>query len=98
MSFDITNEPEYLRDLQSYYSEQLNVIETLLIEETEWNDSIPARYTFNYLVPFTSLKSILVLFDNNNTSRDSSKGVDKNTNEDTDDEDNSGGSAGESGD
>jgi|SRR6266487_2589117 len=36
LSFDFTDEPEHLRDLQRSYSEQLNTIETLLAEEIEW--------------------------------------------------------------
>jgi hypothetical protein len=44
----------------------------LLVEETEWNESTPAGYTSNYLKPFNGLKSILVLFSDN----DEDTGVD----------------------
>ena len=92
LSFDFTDEPEYLRDLQHCYGEQLNAIETLLVEEIEWNNSTPAGYTFNYLVPFTGLKFILVLFSDNDEDTDEDAVY-----EDAVDEDNGGESGGESG-
>ncbi|KAH6704089.1 hypothetical protein BKA61DRAFT_450808, partial [Leptodontidium sp. MPI-SDFR-AT-0119] len=67
-SFDFTDELDYLRDLLRCYGEQLNDIESVLIEEAEWEELTPARYKSKYLSRLRGLKSITVLFrdDNNN--------------------------------
>lgn len=63
LSFDFTDEPEHLRDLQRCYGEQLNIIQTLLVEEEEWTEHTPARYTSQFLMPFSGLETILVLLE-----------------------------------
>jgi len=61
-SLDFTDEPSYLQDLERCYSEQLNAIETILVEEIEWIENTPAWYTSYYLRPLGGLKTILLLF------------------------------------
>jgi hypothetical protein len=63
LSLDFTDDPQYLRDLQRCYGEKLNTIQTLLIEEAEWDENSPAGYTSHYLRPFSGLKTILVLLE-----------------------------------
>ncbi|CZT52253.1 uncharacterized protein RSE6_13542 [Rhynchosporium secalis] len=61
-SFDFTDEPSYLRDLLHCYGEQLNCIESVLVREAEWEEFTPRRYMSKYLSCLGGLKSIAVLF------------------------------------
>ncbi|KAH9203410.1 hypothetical protein DL95DRAFT_152487 [Leptodontidium sp. 2 PMI_412] len=77
-SFDFTDEPDYLRDLLRCYGEQLNDIESVLIEEAEWEELTPARYKSKYLSRLRGLKSITVLFrDDDDDDDDSVQDVDE---------------------
>ena len=61
-SFDFTDEPDYLRDLLRCYGEQLNYVESVLVREAEWEEFTPAWYMSKYLSRLGGLKSITVLF------------------------------------
>jgi len=61
-SFDFTDEPDYLRDLLRCYGEQLNCIESALVREAESEEFTPAWYMSKYLSRLGGLKSIMVLF------------------------------------
>ncbi|CAD6446988.1 548c8ca1-dcab-4d66-83db-05603e4b4183 [Sclerotinia trifoliorum] len=77
-SFDFTDEPDYLRDLLRCYGKQLNDIESVLVEEAEWEELTPARYKSNYLSRLRGLKSITVLFrDDEDKDEDSVQDVDE---------------------
>ncbi|KAH6725077.1 hypothetical protein BKA61DRAFT_688507 [Leptodontidium sp. MPI-SDFR-AT-0119] len=79
-SFDFTDESDYLRDLLRCYGEQLNDIESVLIEEAEWEGLTPARYKSKYLSRLRGLKSITVLFrddDDDDDDNDSVQDVDE---------------------
>jgi hypothetical protein len=84
LSQDFTDRPEYFGDLERCYGEQLNAIETLLVEESEWNIHTPALYTSWHLGNFGGLKVILLLFEeaDNDTDGDDEEVEDTEYNED----------------
>ncbi|CZR65772.1 uncharacterized protein PAC_15672 [Phialocephala subalpina] len=84
LSFDCTDQPDYLRDLERCYGKQLNAIESLLVEELEWGETTPVGYSFDYLAPFKGLQTILILFGDND------KDASSDTKEDLDNENNDG--------
>lgn len=67
-SHDFTDEICNIGDIEDYYGDQLNLIENVLVEDTEWSYTTPADYTENYLCRFDNIKNLFVLcgtFDNN---------------------------------
>ncbi|KAL5330845.1 hypothetical protein ACEPPN_000370 [Leptodophora sp. 'Broadleaf-Isolate-01'] len=61
-SFDFAEEPDCRRDLLRFCNEQLSDIESVLVEEAEWEEITPARYNSKYLSSLSGLKVITVLF------------------------------------
>jgi hypothetical protein len=73
-SFDFMGDFEvqtYLRDLESCYGEQLSTIETVLVEESEWNEKLLSMYSLLSTKPLSGLKTILVLLEDDNEDDDS---------------------------
>lgn len=73
-SFDFMGDFEvqtYLRDLESCYGGQLSTIETVLVEELEWNEKLLSMYSLLYTKPLSGLKAILLLLDDDNEDDDS---------------------------
>jgi hypothetical protein len=71
-SFDFTDDLDgqtWLRDLESCYGEQLSTIETVFVEELEWNVR-PHRHSSRYLKPLSGLKTILLLLDGDDEDDD----------------------------
>jgi hypothetical protein len=58
----------YLRDLGSCYGGQLSTIETVLVEELEWNEKLLSMY---FTKPLGHVKTILLLLDDDNENDDS---------------------------
>ncbi|KAL5325374.1 hypothetical protein ACEPPN_006499 [Leptodophora sp. 'Broadleaf-Isolate-01'] len=52
----------YRRNLLRFCNEQLSDIESVLVEEAEWEEITPARYNSKYLSSLSGLKIITVLF------------------------------------
>jgi hypothetical protein len=68
LSMDFTDDPLYLEDLQRCYGKQPGSFESLLVEESEWIETSPAKYTSSYLEPFAGLKTILLLLGDDDAS------------------------------
>jgi hypothetical protein len=65
LSTDFTDIPEYLEQLTQTYGVQLHGFETLLVGESQWDETTPTEFTSSYLEPFGGLKAILLLLDTN---------------------------------
>src|SRR5258708_7157930 len=53
LSMDFTDDPLYLEDLQRCYGKQPGSFKSLLVEESEWIETTPAKYTYSYLKPYS---------------------------------------------
>jgi hypothetical protein len=58
-SSDVTDEPQYIRDIKHCYGQQPDSVEAALVQEWHWEVWKPTRFSAKFLRPFVGRKTIL---------------------------------------
>lgn len=61
-SQDFTDEISNLREIEEYYGNQLHNVKNIMVEEVEWHEMTPARYTSDYLSPFVNIRNLFIYY------------------------------------